>query len=188
MFSFGLKIFPPDLAWCGWCSQVRGIVLPLLYVLLNIYVISAVKSICNIKYTIHSFWKFFWHCHIVCPPPTSQWNRTVSSQNVILRFSKGGDFDFHQSGLHLHPVWPYFKSKTYDTAIPWLRILHPLSTLCPVPQSSNINSQLICQLFHCNRGSVLSTQLFLVQLVKYCHLFTLRQMSMLRLKLSHRHS
>lgn len=188
MFSFGLKIFPPDLAWCGWCSQVRGIVLPLLYVLLNIYVISAVKSICNIKYTIHSFWKFFWHCHIVCPPPTSQWNRTVSSQNVILWFSKGGDFDFHQSGLHLHPVWPYFKSKTYDTAIPWLRILHPLSTLCPVPQSSNINSQLICQLFHCNRGSVLSTQLFLVQLVKYCHLFTLRQMSMLRLKLSHRHS
>lgn len=188
MFSFGLKIVPPDLAWCGWCTQLRGIILSLLYVLLNIYVINAVKSIRSIKYITHSFWKFFSHCHIVCPPPTSQWNRTIFSKNVILWFLKEGDFDFHQTGLHLHPVWLYFKLKTYDTTIPWLRILHLLSTLCPIPQSSNINSQLICQPFHYNRGSILSTQLFLLQPVKYCYLFTLRQTSVLRLKLSPRHS
>lgn len=50
MFSFGPKIVPPDLAWCGWCTQLRGIILSLLYALLNIYVINAVKSIRSIKY------------------------------------------------------------------------------------------------------------------------------------------
>lgn len=74
-------------------------------VLLKVYVIGAVKSIHSTECITHSFWKFFWHCHIVCPPPTSQQNRTISSQNVILWFLRGGDFDFYQPASHLHPVW-----------------------------------------------------------------------------------
>lgn len=45
MFSFSLKIFSPDLALCGWCTQFRGIILSLLFVLLNTCIISELESI-----------------------------------------------------------------------------------------------------------------------------------------------
>lgn len=133
-FWFGLQIFPPDLAYCGWHTQVRGTVLSVLYVLLKMYVTSSIKSIQSIKPFIL---EFFWHCHIEYPESLEQNHLFPKCNFVVLRrrwfrlspasfaFTICGHVSNWKDETQLYHGWEY------------------LSTLCSIPQSSIIISQLV---------------------------------------------